>query len=109
MAFGDGKSPGVALSDSDISAVSLPPSLFEMLQMKTQNNGFGLVFTSYSNAVLFPIAGLDPNSSTATIVGSSVISATVSGHPVQGLPDPIVVKHRVDKLKVGSHLSILSL
>ena len=96
-----GVGPGDSLeSDDDISSVSLPPSLFENLRMKSSADNVGLVFTSYSNDILFPLA----LNTSDTFIGSSVLGVTVvSDQPVQNLKEPVVIKFKVDNLKVRPH------
>ena len=88
------------LSEGDISHISLPPSLFQHM-LKTSDDKTGLVFTSYSDAVLFPIAGHDNNSDIAMTIGSNVIGATVvTDLPVQNIPEPVQVEFKVGNLSV---------
>ena len=99
-----GVGPGDNLeSDDDISSVSLPPSLFKNLRMKSSADNVGLVFTSYSNSILFPLA----LNTSDTFIGSSVLGVTVvSDQPVQNLKEPVVIKFKVDPdiLKVTSSI-----
>ena len=82
----------------DISSIFLPSSLFETLQMKTRDETVGLMFTSYSDAVLFPLASSNYSS---LFVASSVIGATViSAQPIRDLSEPIVMEFIVEKLTV---------
>ena len=57
----------------------------------TDNN---LAFTLYNQSVFFPVKGFSPN----TIVGSSVISASIGG-VTDGteLPDPVLINFALKK------------
>ena len=91
-------------SDSDISRVSLPPSLFQ--SHPSLSNQPGLVFTSYSTAVLFPLTQSESSNSTRlSMIGSSVLAATVvsgQSNAVRNLAEPVVVEFRVNRSMVGS-------
>lgn len=94
-----GQSSLLSSPDDKISSILLPRSLFEELQKKSSDEDVGLVFTSYLDTILFPLAVSDPNSS--VIVGSSVIGATVvSSQPVQNLSEPIVMVFKIENLTV---------
>ena len=58
----------------------------------TDNN---LAFTLYNQSVFFPVKGFSPN----TIVGSSVISASIGG-VTDGteLPDPVLINFAMKRL-----------
>ena len=94
----------VADSYSDISRVSLPPSLFQ--SHPSLSDQPGLVFTSYSTAVLFPLTQSEnTNSTRLSMIGSSVLAATVvSGqlNAVRNLTKPVVMEFRVNRSMVGS-------
>ena len=90
-------------SDSDTSRVTLPPSLFKSLPALLDQPG--LVFTSYSTAVLFPLTQYETTNSTRfSMISSSVLGATVvAGQPtaVRDLTEPIVMEFRVNRSMVG--------
>ena len=91
-------------SDSDISRVSLPPSLFQ--SHPSLSDQPGLVFTSYSTAVLFPLTQSESiNSTRLSVIGSSVLAATVvsgQSNAVRNLAEPVIVEFRVNRSMVGS-------
>ena len=95
----DRQTSGLEISvDVDISSIFLPPSLFETLQMKATDETVGLVFTRYSDAVLFPLA---VSENPSLFVASSVIGATVvSAQPIQNLSKPIIMEFKLEKLTV---------
>ena len=90
-------------SDSDISRVSLPPSLFQSHPSLSDQRG--LVFTSYSTAVLFPLTQSESTNSTRlSMIGSSVLAATVvsgQSNAVRNLTEPVVAEFRVNRSMVG--------
>ena len=97
-------------SDSDISHVSLPPSLFQ--SHPSLSDQPGLVFTSYSTAVLFPLTQSESTNMTRlSMIGSSVLAATVvSGqlNAIRNLTEPVIVEFRVNRSMVGSLSHILA-
>ena len=99
---------GVSFSETahDISRVFLPPSLFEHLRNQTSlSDQPGLVFTSYSTAVLFPLTQSESaNLTRLSMIGSSVLAATVvsgQSNAVRNLTEPVVVEFRVNRSMVG--------
>ena len=101
-----------AKSNDDISRVTLPPSLFKSLRNQTSiSDQPGLVFTSYSTALFFPLTQYEKtNSSRMSLIGSSVLGATVvSGQPatytaVRNLTEPVVMEFRVNRSMVGIYV-----
>ena len=95
-----------ASSNNGISHVTLPSSLFKYLHNQTYlSDQPGLVFTSYSTAVLFPLTQYEtPNSTRLSVIGSSVLGATVvTSQPaaIKNLTEPIVMEFRVNHSMVG--------
>ena len=87
-------------SDNDTSRVILPPSLFKSLPSLSDQPG--LVFTSYSTAVLFPLTQYETTNSTRfSMIGSSVLGATVVATAIKNLSEPIVMEFRVNRSMVG--------
>ena len=93
----------MSFSDSDISRVFLPPSLFKSQPALLDQPG--LVFTSYSTAVLFPLTQYEtPNSTRLSMIVSSVLGATVvTGQPtaIKNLTEPIIMEFKVNRSVVG--------
>ena len=89
------------VSEEDRSSLFLPPSLFRTLEMTTSEDLIGQFFTSYLDAVLFPIANADISNNTIMVIGSSVLAANVlSDQPIQDLDEPITLNFTVQNLKV---------
>ena len=90
-------------SDSDISRIVHPPSLFQSHPSLLDQPG--LIFTSYSTAVMFPLTQYEKTNSTRlSMIGSSVLGATVvSGQPtaIRNLTEPIVMEFKVNRSMVG--------
>ena len=66
------------------AAISLPPSLFDLVN--TTEVGIG--FTFYETAALFPLPEGSPSNLT---VGSSVVGALVAGQSFSDLQDPVTI------------------
>ena len=66
------------------AAISLPPSLFDLVN--TTEVGIG--FTFYETAALFPLPEGSPSSLT---IGSSVVGALVAGQSFSDLQDPVTI------------------
>ena len=90
-------------SNSDTSRVVLLPSLFKSHPALLDQPG--LVFTSYSTSILFPLTQYEkPNSTRLSMIGSSVLGATVvTGQPaaIKNLTEPIVMDFKVNHSMVG--------
>ena len=69
--------------------------------MTISDDLIGQFFTSYSDAVLFPIANADISNLTTMVIGSSVLAANVlSDQPIRDLAEPITLEFKVQNLKV---------
>ena len=66
------------------AAISLPPSLFDLVN--TTEVGIGFIF--YETAALFPLPEGSPSNLT---IGSSVIGALVAGQSFSDLQDPVMI------------------
>ena len=76
------------LGDSGLAAITLPDSISNV----TTEDDINLAFTLYNQSTLFPIREPPPN----TVVGSSIISASVGGIPDgTTLPDVVTVNLRI--------------
>ena len=93
-------------SADDLSYISLPSSLFGTLRNQSALlDQIGLVYTSYSTAVLFPLTPSNStDNSTISFIGSSVLGASVVAEQtdVRNLTDPIVMEFKVN----GSMVSL---
>ena len=71
--------------------------------MNSSADNVGLIFASYSSDILFPL-DLNTSDNSSTFIGSSVLGVSVvSDQPVQNLKEPVVIKFKVDNLKVRKH------
>ena len=78
----------IDLDDSDLATITLPDSISNV----TTENDINLAFTLYNQSTLFPIREPPPD----TVVGSSIISASVGGIPDgTTLPDVVTVNLRI--------------
>ena len=76
------------LNDSDLAIITLPDSISNV----TTEDDINLAFTLYNQSTLFPIREPPPD----TVVGSSIISASVGGIPDgTTLPDVVTVNLRI--------------
>ena len=76
------------LGNSGLAAITLPDSISNV----TTEDDINLAFTLYNQSTLFPIREPPPN----TVVGSSIISASVGGIPDgTTLPDVVTVNLRI--------------
>ena len=75
-------------ADSGLATITLPDSISNV----TTENDINLAFTLYNQSTLFPIREPPPD----TVVGSSIISASVGGIPDgTTLPDVVTVNLRI--------------
>ena len=82
------------------AAISLPPSLFQLVN--TTEVGIG--FTFYETAALFPLPEGSPSNLT---VGSPVIGALVVGQSFSDLQDPVTIFLRLTR-QVCSYVDLLT-
>ena len=71
---------------TNVVAIRLPPSLFNLDQVTGEDVGLG--FTFYESANLFPLAN---GTREGTTIGTSVIGALVAGKDVLNLDDPVEI------------------
>ena len=81
-------SESVTLQQFDLVTITLPDSISNV----TTEDDINLAFTLYNQSTLFPIREPPPD----TVVGSSIISASVGGIPDgTTLPDIVTVNLRI--------------
>lgn len=87
--------PGQLLPEQT-AAISLPGSLFQQIDNRTN---IGVFFALYNSSVLFPVNGggnIDSSFPRRTAVGSRVLAATVGpGLVFQNLTEPVTIVFRL--------------
>ena len=98
-ATGDNQNTRFEVLDTEqIASAYLPPELFDELVSDDSAEEIGVFFSIYEDAVLLPVVGVD----NSTIVGSSVVAATVGGTgPVENLNNPAIILVRLNELEFG--------
>lgn len=88
------------------AAVSLPTSLFELLNGRSSSS---LVFTRYNESTLFPINGGNKMNSSApkqTVIGTDILAATVVGETFTDLEEDmnvtVIFQPKIPDEKVSS-------
>ena len=88
--------------------VSLPPSMFEEINDKENTSHVGVYFNLYKTSSLLPLGNGSRENYT---LGSPVIGATVAGHIVENLTEPVTVVLRLhdEVRRCFSHLEYITM